>query len=79
MKIEIPDQAVLDAIADNPSGTYEELAKIFIETGWDDLLVKELAKAPSFINELAVLLVEKNMWRELTDEIENVKEDQEMD
>jgi len=74
MTIELPDQVVLDAIADNPSGTYEELAKIFIETGWDDLLVKELSKAPNFINELAVLLVEKNVWEELVDEVEIIKE-----
>jgi len=76
MKVEVNKTAILDSIEDNIEDFVQPLSTIFIETGWDDVMVNKLSRSSNFVEELAALLVEKNIHKEVASCVEELLEDE---
>ena len=70
VNIELSKEQVLEIVADSLPNMPKELGKVITDSGWADVVVKEFFKDKLFLCELAEILVNKNISKDLFELVE---------
>ena len=74
MLVDLTKEQVLDVIEDNLEELIQPISSLISVTGWDDIAFTKFIESKTFIKEIAEILVEKEVWKELVEEIEVLTE-----